>query len=348
MRRMLAMMLALVVLLPALAIAHGGKTDGSGGHWNRKTGEYHYHCGGHPAHSHPDGICPYKYPAKTSRPSITKKPAQPIPKSSTSTAVRQTTHGSGNILAYFRSPFIAIGLLFCCGLIWKFTRFVGRTTSAREVTAIPKRLSTQPNDSVAVTRVQPALLPVRTEVSRTIVISEKMKNKLEHEEKVKELHAKAENRRKLIEPYYNKSIRELCLMPLDTEIGKDGLPCTLGAPGNGDWGSQYTVYITQSGKCYHRKSCSYARQAQPVHYLRRNSHGYKNACSLCVPKETDMSWYREYCEIVQYCDKHNIRLKEGRPMLIYDQDGWRVYRKGKLARTPDELKPWQNPPASRS
>ena len=33
--------------------AHSGKTDSSG------LGSYHYHCGGHPAHLHTDGVCPY-------------------------------------------------------------------------------------------------------------------------------------------------------------------------------------------------------------------------------------------------------------------------------------------------
>jgi len=38
--------------------AHKGRTDSNGGHYNRSTGEYHYHHG-HSAHQHPNGICPY-------------------------------------------------------------------------------------------------------------------------------------------------------------------------------------------------------------------------------------------------------------------------------------------------
>ncbi|MCD7992296.1 MAG: YHYH domain-containing protein [Clostridia bacterium] len=45
------------------AQAHSGRTDGNGGHRDNKNasglGSYHYHCGGHPAHLHPDGVCPY-------------------------------------------------------------------------------------------------------------------------------------------------------------------------------------------------------------------------------------------------------------------------------------------------
>ena len=46
------------------AEAHPGRTDSSGGHHDNKNksglGSYHYHCGGHPAHLHPNGVCPYK------------------------------------------------------------------------------------------------------------------------------------------------------------------------------------------------------------------------------------------------------------------------------------------------
>lgn len=43
--------------------AHSGRTDSSGGHHDNKNvsglGNYHYHCGGHPAHLHENGVCPY-------------------------------------------------------------------------------------------------------------------------------------------------------------------------------------------------------------------------------------------------------------------------------------------------
>ena len=48
---------------PLTTEAHSGRTDKYGGHKDNKTksglGSYHYHCGGHPAHLHPNGLCPY-------------------------------------------------------------------------------------------------------------------------------------------------------------------------------------------------------------------------------------------------------------------------------------------------
>ncbi|MFC1489812.1 topoisomerase DNA-binding C4 zinc finger domain-containing protein [Candidatus Latescibacterota bacterium] len=46
-------------LLSTTVLGHSGGTDSSGGHYNRQTGEYHYHHGMGP-HQHPGGVCPYK------------------------------------------------------------------------------------------------------------------------------------------------------------------------------------------------------------------------------------------------------------------------------------------------
>lgn len=54
------------VAVPDVALtveAHSGRTDANGGHKDNKNvsglGSYHYHCGGYPAHLHPNGVCPY-------------------------------------------------------------------------------------------------------------------------------------------------------------------------------------------------------------------------------------------------------------------------------------------------
>lgn len=52
----------LLIIVTALShftvLSHSGRTDSNGGHYNRSTGEYHYHHG-LPAHDHEDGICSY-------------------------------------------------------------------------------------------------------------------------------------------------------------------------------------------------------------------------------------------------------------------------------------------------
>ena len=50
--------------------SHSGRTDANGGHRDNKNksglGSYHYHCGGHPAHLHPNGVCPYSSSSQSS------------------------------------------------------------------------------------------------------------------------------------------------------------------------------------------------------------------------------------------------------------------------------------------
>lgn len=54
----------LCALFQCTASAHPGRTDSNGGHYNRSTGEYHYHHG-YPEHQHENGICPYSFEDKT-------------------------------------------------------------------------------------------------------------------------------------------------------------------------------------------------------------------------------------------------------------------------------------------
>ena len=62
MKKTFALVILILLLIShcgvLVASAHSGGTDSKGGHTNSATGEYHYHHG-YPAHSHPNGICPY-------------------------------------------------------------------------------------------------------------------------------------------------------------------------------------------------------------------------------------------------------------------------------------------------
>ena len=66
----LPLALAVFVFFSPAALAHPGRTDANGGHYNRSTGEYHYHHG-YPEHQHydmdGDGVvdCPYDFVDKT-------------------------------------------------------------------------------------------------------------------------------------------------------------------------------------------------------------------------------------------------------------------------------------------
>ena len=66
MKRFLLTLLSLTtVFVFSISFAHSGGTDSQGGHYNHSTGEYHFHHGYH-AHQHPNGVCPYDTPSRSS------------------------------------------------------------------------------------------------------------------------------------------------------------------------------------------------------------------------------------------------------------------------------------------
>lgn len=60
-----------VISIGLTAYGHSGRTDANGGHRDNQNksglGSYHYHCGGHPPHLHPNGVCPYSSKASSSK-----------------------------------------------------------------------------------------------------------------------------------------------------------------------------------------------------------------------------------------------------------------------------------------
>ena len=72
-KKFMALFIATICVLTVIPIsnndmvitvqAHSGRTDANGGHKDKNNvsglGPYHYHCGGHPAHLHENGVCPY-------------------------------------------------------------------------------------------------------------------------------------------------------------------------------------------------------------------------------------------------------------------------------------------------
>lgn len=60
----LILLIFFIITASIPVFAHSGRTDSRGGHHDNYNasglGFYHYHCGSHPAHLHPGGVCPYK------------------------------------------------------------------------------------------------------------------------------------------------------------------------------------------------------------------------------------------------------------------------------------------------
>lgn len=67
--KIIILIILLILIAPLLSYSHSGRTDSSGGHYDRSTGEYHYHHG-YSAHQHPNGICPYEDNSEETRNNI--------------------------------------------------------------------------------------------------------------------------------------------------------------------------------------------------------------------------------------------------------------------------------------
>ena len=91
---------ALIIILSILSIqisvySHSGRTDANGGHKDNQNksglGSYHYHCGGHPAHLHPNGVCPYSSSSQSSTSSSSSGSSSTSGSSSSSSSSSKTT-----------------------------------------------------------------------------------------------------------------------------------------------------------------------------------------------------------------------------------------------------------------
>lgn len=104
---------SLIILLPASIFAHPGRTDSNGGHYNRSTGEYHYHHG-YPEHQHKNGVCPYE--EKTNGTYSPSRTAEDVPiKKMTSAQETKISYGDFFvilIIAVVAAVFIGLGIYY--------------------------------------------------------------------------------------------------------------------------------------------------------------------------------------------------------------------------------------------
>lgn len=86
-----------IILIGINVYAHAGKTDSNEGHKDNKNksglGSYHYHCGGHPAHLHTNGVCPYSSSQSSSKSSTSSYSSS---KSSSSTSSSSSSKSSNS------------------------------------------------------------------------------------------------------------------------------------------------------------------------------------------------------------------------------------------------------------
>ena len=106
MKRIISVLMAIVAIVVCMGnytYAHSGRTDANGGHRdnNNKSGlgSYHYHCGGHPAHLHTNGVCPYSSSSSLSNSSTSSSTESSTKTTSTVPTTIEDSNPLGGIMA---------------------------------------------------------------------------------------------------------------------------------------------------------------------------------------------------------------------------------------------------------
>lgn len=93
-KTILTLIIMLTTICSTITYAHSGRTDKNGGHKDNKNasglGNYHYHCGGYPAHLHPNGVCKYTGSGKNTSSTNTSSKSNTTTKKNTSTQAKST------------------------------------------------------------------------------------------------------------------------------------------------------------------------------------------------------------------------------------------------------------------
>ena len=87
-----------IIFIGVNTFAHSGRTDSNGGHKDNQNksglGSYHYHCGGHPAHLHTNGVCPYADNSSSSNKNTSNSSSQSKDSKSNSSSSNTSTVNS--------------------------------------------------------------------------------------------------------------------------------------------------------------------------------------------------------------------------------------------------------------
>ena len=294
----LTLSLLLVISIPVAVSAHPGKTDGQGGHYDRSTGEYHFHHG-YPAHDHydmdGDGIpdCPYDFDDKTN-------------------------HNSGS------SSGSSSGGSYGGQVIYE----------KRSVTEATQREKTEDKsgeleNNIVSKKEKVKKVPVWIVISLSVVLiilliyikwlRNKIKDNLKSYEKEKDLFIKEKdtNEAKIhdklnsliddMEKTYGKDIiKRISGMPEGEDLDKNILPVYVDDT-NHKWGSKYTFYLGSPYK-YHRSGCRYSYIVDPINaYTINKNHGY-SSCQVCHPVTPNTEWVDKYREYRQFLQEHGVQM----------------------------------------
>lgn len=315
MRKFILFFLLLLLCFPIVSLAHPGRTDANGGHYDRSTGEYHYHHG-YPAHQHTDGICPYDYDESTNESSYT--PSSKLAEHSDGSLNNtnnpsninsfDTNKGDNPLEVFILFIVAALGICYTLWIVFSLLSLI----PFLEVLKKPAKWFAS-----GVAYIASSIVFVPLAILGIIFLIPSIPSKIYHllfpkKKEEQEKAAKTQpkepeptlNINKLnikdvkIDPIWSKSKKKHItpdwLIPNGFVIGKNNLPADTNAPRH--WGKTFTVYLNPTEHIYHKGSCKYVNpeSCRPEHIImvfRDNA-----PCNICNPKIPDFKWYFDYLE----------------------------------------------------
>jgi hypothetical protein len=307
MKRIFALFCCVLCMAWAVALAHSGRTDSNGGHWDRSEGTYHYHHG-FPAHQHTNGKCPYDFVDKTGQNSgssgssskTIKTYATPKPTlKPTAKPIANNTHQYDVDIPYQLWPYII-------GSVILFAIFLRKRYKKRAEEQFAKEVKQHQEEEA----IQRKIMNEKRQAAEKR-LREELKKK-EEEEKEKRDRAIAELLSR------GRTLREISGMPNDTIIGEDGLPKTKDAIEY--WGDKYTGFLARTSDIVHKAGCRYRTEtSRPVNiaemYHKKRFmlrlleyEGEIKFCSLCCKNEVQdhFKWYTVYLEAKKQFEKLGV------------------------------------------
>lgn len=276
-----------IALFTVPSFAHSGRTDEFGGHYDRSTGEYHYHHG-YPAHQHENGVCPYDFDdqtnhgnsgtsgSSTSRKSVTTVKQEEKPKTDPITKVCIVT-----------AVVVVLGSIVVI-LVLRHRKRVKAERIARQ------------------------LEEERRERERQLEAERKEK------EREQARLAREAQRSELLERYRGDTATDIavqCGLSSEYKLGDSG---EIVPVNGGTTPDIYTVYITSRGKVFHvREGCSSAHIK--VNWGKdRKILREKMTCLRCGSVVPPLDWLEEYEKVLRELAKYNISLDD---LLPKEQEG---------------------------
>lgn len=298
----LVLLAAVVMLLPLTALAHPGKTDGSGGHTDLSSGEYHYHHG-YSAHQHydmdGDGVveCPYDFKDDTDHRNY-----------SGNSGNSKTIYSASPIASTEEMKPMPSWIYWCFGILSAILLGMGlkiraqkedmeimQSAHASEIKRLKEQHEQQLHAKKAIdadiSNAKADLEKVRMEVNRAENDLRELIRKTTLEEKKKSQAAA------------DRALYRCA--PVDVTFAKDGKPVYWKPDKNKPYGD-YTVYVKRDSAVYHtdRLCASFlSREAHIFDYIEK-----RRPCQKCAQNAYDFTkapeWYSS-CSKVRLSDQHD-------------------------------------------